>query len=539
MRRTPPTPAGCSSAAGPGPRPVKYRDAAGIPRCRATARRPVARGRAARADDLHQPAVLGPLARAWLWVGSQVDYCTGSTFAGHHGRVLRAAAHAAPRAGHLAAHRPALDPRPAGRRLRPARGHDRRACSPPPRSSGPSLFFVWFILIKGPGSSLGPAPSARWACSTTTSSSRACRTRRSARGCASEADERRRKALATRRAARPLADDLARAAPPRRRHRDHLRRPPRPATARATRTALELRRELGRPPRPRARPRRRRQRRGRSCCASPRAALHGAGRRARHPVALLPALPADGPGARAGGPSRSRRWTSTSCSRAVSERTRVIALCNPNDPTGAYLPADELRRLLERAARARRRVLLDEALRRLRRRGAGPAARWPCSTTSPACSCSAPSRRPTAWPACAAATRWAARLEPLLEQIAPALGVSRPRAGRRAGGAAQMRAAGRARGAQTVLIERHRLLESLGSMAGRRPTLARPTSCGCARPACPTASWRRACAARPSSCTRAPSTASPTTSARRSSPPQRHRTACSAPLRGRDLRPPA
>lgn len=47
---------------------------------------------------------------------------------------------------------------------------------------------------------------------------------------------------------------------------------------------------------------------------------------------------------------------------AVTDRTRLVALCNPNDPTGALLPSGELRRLLaglpERAV-----VLLDEALR--------------------------------------------------------------------------------------------------------------------------------------------------------------------------------
>jgi len=42
---------------------------------------------------------------------------------------------------------------------------------------------------------------------------------------------------------------------------------------------------------------------------------------------------------------------------AVNERTRVIAICNPNDPNGAYMPASELRRLLERLAVAGRRLL--------------------------------------------------------------------------------------------------------------------------------------------------------------------------------------
>jgi histidinol-phosphate aminotransferase len=47
---------------------------------------------------------------------------------------------------------------------------------------------------------------------------------------------------------------------------------------------------------------------------------------------------------------------------AITPRTRVVALCNPNDPTGELLDADELRTLLE-ALPERVVVLLDEALR--------------------------------------------------------------------------------------------------------------------------------------------------------------------------------
>ena len=47
---------------------------------------------------------------------------------------------------------------------------------------------------------------------------------------------------------------------------------------------------------------------------------------------------------------------------AVNDRTRLIALCNPNDPTGELLGIDELRRLL-RELPERAVVLLDEALR--------------------------------------------------------------------------------------------------------------------------------------------------------------------------------
>lgn len=48
--------------------------------------------------------------------------------------------------------------------------------------------------------------------------------------------------------------------------------------------------------------------------------------------------------------------------RAVNDRTRIVALANPNDPTGELLRTGELRRLLE-ALPERVVVLLDEALR--------------------------------------------------------------------------------------------------------------------------------------------------------------------------------
>ncbi|MCW3004193.1 MAG: aminotransferase class I/II-fold pyridoxal phosphate-dependent enzyme [Conexibacter sp.] len=47
---------------------------------------------------------------------------------------------------------------------------------------------------------------------------------------------------------------------------------------------------------------------------------------------------------------------------AVNERTRLVALCNPNDPTGELLGVDELRRLLT-ALPQRVVIVLDEALR--------------------------------------------------------------------------------------------------------------------------------------------------------------------------------
>jgi histidinol-phosphate aminotransferase len=46
--------------------------------------------------------------------------------------------------------------------------------------------------------------------------------------------------------------------------------------------------------------------------------------------------------------------------RAVNDRTRAIAICNPNDPTGTYLPADEIAGLLGELP-DHVTVLLDEA----------------------------------------------------------------------------------------------------------------------------------------------------------------------------------
>jgi histidinol-phosphate aminotransferase len=45
---------------------------------------------------------------------------------------------------------------------------------------------------------------------------------------------------------------------------------------------------------------------------------------------------------------------------AVTDRTRVLVLCNPNDPTGSYLPAEEVRRMAS-ALPAHVHLLVDEA----------------------------------------------------------------------------------------------------------------------------------------------------------------------------------
>ena len=155
----------------------------------------------------------------------------------------------------------------------------------------------------------------------------------------------------------------------------------------------------------------------------------------------------------------------------VSDRTRVIALCNPNDPNGAYLPAEELRRLLERLPEHVT-VLLDEAL------GDFVDAEPPGSSLALLDDFPRLLVFRTFSKAYGLAGMRCGYVmggpgsEPLLEQIAPALGVSDLV---QAGAQEALRKCGPlvARRRETVLIERHRLLESLGGMAvDARPSQA-------------------------------------------------------------------
>jgi hypothetical protein len=100
----------------------------------------------------------GPLPVAWLWVGSQVDYQTGSTFLGivvaFFGLLLSLLV------GLVVMRQVDL----LWILARRASGVDQRegtiarvfAVS---AIIGGTLFFLWLILIEGPGSSLGPAQS--------------------------------------------------------------------------------------------------------------------------------------------------------------------------------------------------------------------------------------------------------------------------------------------------------------------------------------------------------------------------------------------
>jgi histidinol-phosphate aminotransferase len=147
---------------------------------------------------------------------------------------------------------------------------------------------------------------------------------------------------------------------------------------------------------------------------------------------------------------------------AVGERTRAIALCNPNDPNGTYLPVAELRRLLERLP-DHVTVLLDEAL------GEFVDAEEPGSSLELLDDFSRLLIFRTFSKVYGLAGMRCGYVmggpgsEPLLEQIAPALGVSDLV---QAGALEALRKCGPlvARRRETVLIERHRLLESLGSL---------------------------------------------------------------------------
>ena len=219
-----------------------------------------------------------------------------------------------------------------------------------------------------------------------------------------------------RRPARPLAHDVARAAAPLRRQRDHLRRAPRAAPLRRPARGRAARRARA-PPRRRARRRSSSATAPRSCCASAAAALLEPGDELVTPWPSLSALSAAWRAARTATRCRSRASARDALLRAVNDRTRIVVVCNPNDPTGELMRARRARRAARRAARARRHAPRRGA-RRLRRR----ACRDDASL--------APARAPPA----------AARLPHVLEGLGPRRPALRLR-DRRARGRAAARAA--------------------------------------------------------------------------------------------------
>lgn len=146
----------------------------------------------------------------------------------------------------------------------------------------------------------------------------------------------------------------------------------------------------------------------------------------------------------------------------VGERTRIVALCNPNDPNGAYLRSEDLRGLLERLPEHVT-VLLDEALGEF------------VDAEPPGGSLALLDDFPRllvfrtfskiyglAGMRCGYVMGGPGS-EPLLEQVAPALGVSDLV---QAGALEALRKCGPqvARRRDMVLQERQRLLETLGTM---------------------------------------------------------------------------
>ena len=87
--------------------------------------------------------------------------------------------------------------------------------------------------------------------------------------------------------------------------------------------------------------------------------------------------------------------------KAVTDRTRVVLVTSPNNPTGTAVGHDELVDLLDAgSARARR---PRRGLLRVRRACTYPGPRSSCPGTRTS-RCCGRSRRRTAWPACASAT---------------------------------------------------------------------------------------------------------------------------------------
>ena len=291
----------------------------------------------------------GPLPVAWLWVGSQVDYATDSSFLGISSPSSGLLRHAAARPGHLTAHRPTP-----GSSCGARAGHDQREgiigrVFGVAASIGAAIFTIWFIAHqRARARRVGPAPVASDGPARLLPAVRGHdRTRRSARSCAS----------------RPTSAAARRW--PRSTRSTSRRRPgtscptptssPRSPTRRAAALqplrdphATELRRELGAPPRRGARARRRRQRRRPAAARRPPGRCWRPGDELVTPWPSYPLYPlmARAAGARAVPvPGIGRRRVLARRQRAHARRSRSAI---PTTRPARYLPADALRALLER-----------------------------------------------------------------------------------------------------------------------------------------------------------------------------------------------
>jgi hypothetical protein len=156
MKTDPTDTGGLFTGRRPGTRPVKYRE---TPKYAGERRQRIDRVLAAGLLALMVFVNLlfwGPLPVAWLWVGSQVDYATGSTFLGivvaFFGLLFTLLL------GLVVSRRIDL----MWILARRAAGFDQREGTigrvfAITAIVGATIFFGWFILINGPGSSIGPA----------------------------------------------------------------------------------------------------------------------------------------------------------------------------------------------------------------------------------------------------------------------------------------------------------------------------------------------------------------------------------------------
>ena len=240
------------------------------------------------------------------------------------------------------------------------------------------------LIYRRAGPVAGPAAAEPWGCSTTTGSSRACRDEEVSAQLREQAAERKRqgaRASSSRSTCRPTTwPEYPHSV---RRQRDHLRRAPRaaplprpprrPSCAPSSPTATASRSAPGRSA---TAPRSCSARRGADPDGRPR-------RRARHAVAVVPALPADGPRAPAATPCRSPASAPSRCSPPSTTARGSSRCATPTTRPASCSPIGRA------ASAARARCPSASSCCSTRRwstsstpsRRATP--RWRCSTTIP------------------------------------------------------------------------------------------------------------------------------------------------------------